>query len=94
VGGEGNHPNEALGRGIWAGDAVWRPARDAILQVKWDSQSNLLVTSALPLPERKTPYGNLLWHAEKLYLAAEDCLIAWDAPPELDPPKKPLGAAK
>jgi hypothetical protein len=87
-------PHNVYGRGIWAGDSVWYPARDAVMEIKLDSNRKVLVKSALPLPERPTPFGNLAWEAGRLYWAATDCVLAWDAPQVSPSKKKPLGAAK
>jgi outer membrane protein assembly factor BamB len=87
-------PHSAFGRGIWAGDAVWYPARDAVMKLKLDANDKVAVTTALSLPELTTPYGNLAYHDGRLYWAAENCVMAWNSPIENDSPKKPLGAAK
>jgi outer membrane protein assembly factor BamB len=87
-------PHSAYGRGIWAGDSVWYPARDAILKVTLAPNGKVHVTSELPLPQKPSPFGNLAHLNGRLYWASEDCVMAWNSPAEKLTTKKPLGESK
>lgn len=87
-------PHSAYGRGIWAGDSVWYPAREAIMKVALAADGKVRVTSELPLPPRSNPFGNLVYFDGRLYWASEDCVMAWMSPMEKLTGKKSLGPAK
>lgn len=87
-------PNSAYGRGIWAGDSVWYPTRDALKKVSLVPDGKPHVTSELPLPPIPSLFGNLAYFDERLYWASEECVLAWNSPLEKRPATKPLGAVK
>lgn len=89
VGQERNNPHGAYGRGIWAGDSVWYPSRDAILKVSLAADGNVRVTSELTLPSRKSAFGNLAYLNGRLYWASPDGVMAWNSPETTPPAKRP-----
>lgn len=82
-------PHSAYGRGIWAGDSVWYPAREAIMRVALASDGKVRVTSELPLPQSSSLFGDLAYFDGRLYWASQDCVMAWEAPMEKYPPRNP-----
>jgi outer membrane protein assembly factor BamB len=87
-------PHAAYGRGIWAGDSVWYPARHAILKVALALEDEARVTSELPLPPRSGPFGNLAYADGRLYWASNKLVLAWKAPSSSMPVKNPPRAKK
>lgn len=75
-------PHAALGRGIWAGDAVWLPTRETILRLQLLSEGKVAATAPLTLPERGSLRGNLAYHDGRLYWASEGVLLCYRAAPE------------
>lgn len=87
-------PHAAYGRGIWAGDSVWYPAREAILKVAPATDGKVQVTTELPLPQRSSLFGNLAYFDGRLYWASQGNVIAWETSMEKYATKKPPRAAK